>query len=56
MKSSMWLWLLLVALGLSNLSGCFGPEPVKPLTDEQKKQVDDDMKKAIEQNKAQQGT
>jgi hypothetical protein len=51
MNYSKWVLLTLLTLGLASSSGCFGPPPDKPLTDEQKQKLNDDMLKAIELNK-----
>jgi hypothetical protein len=50
MKPSTWIVALLVALSVASFSGCTNPEE-KTLSEQEKKQIDDDMKKAIEQNK-----
>jgi hypothetical protein len=48
MKYSKLVLLTLLSLGLASSSGCFSSD--KPLTEEQKKQIDDDMQKAKEFN------
>jgi len=55
MKSSTW-WVLvlLFALGAATLPACSNRE--KPLTPEDKSKIDDDMRKAIEANKAKVGS
>jgi hypothetical protein len=49
MKYAKWVLLTLFGLALASSSGCFGPAD-KPLTEGQKKQIDDDMQKAIKFN------
>jgi hypothetical protein len=45
--------LLLTLLGicLSGFLGCGGPEPVKPLSEEEKAKIEADMKKAMQKNR-----
>jgi hypothetical protein len=47
MRYSKWALLTVLVLALAGFSGCSGD---KPLTDAEKKQVNDDMQKAIEHN------
>jgi hypothetical protein len=50
MRYSMWVLLTVLTLGLASSSGCFGPVPNKPISEEEKKKIDDDMQKARELN------
>jgi hypothetical protein len=50
MRCARWLLVLVLVFG-TGVVGCFNSSSTKPPSPEQQKKIDDDMKKAIEQNK-----
>jgi hypothetical protein len=51
MKISTWIVALLLIVSVVSFSGCSGGGAEKPLTPEDQKKIDDDMRKTIDQNK-----